>query len=64
MGTRRFMSVLVAALAVLLSFAAVAFAATVTGDDEANRLRGTKQADEISGLGGDDRIRAGRGRPR
>ena len=44
----------------LVAFAGVAVAATITGGDRDNSLIGTKRADTIRGLGGDDRL-AGRG---
>jgi hypothetical protein len=44
----------------LVAFAGVAVAATITGDARDNSLIGTKRADTIRGLGGDDRL-AGRG---
>jgi RTX calcium-binding nonapeptide repeat (4 copies) len=56
--TRKATAAALAALEALLCFAAVAVAATVTGDDDANRVKGGRGEDELDGGAGDDRIDA------
>lgn len=56
--SRRFMTSFAAAVAGLSVFAAMAMAATITGDDRPENLRGTNKADAITANGGDDRVDA------
>ena len=58
-------SLLTGAVALLLmAFAGVAVAATITGDARDNSLIGTKRADTIHGRGGNDAIYGGLGSDR
>ena len=50
------------ALASLMLFAAVAVAATITGDDTPETLRGTNRADTINANGGNDKVFAAKGK--
>lgn len=59
--TRKTFSTISLALASLMLFAAVAFAATITGSDEPENLPGTNRADTINANGGNDTVRAKRG---
>lgn len=59
--TRKLFTGLVAATALLSVFATVALAATITGDDDPENLRGTNRVDTITANGGNDRIDARRG---
>jgi len=43
------------------AFASVAFAATITGTDSANKLTGTNGPDTIHALGGNDKVSGGGG---
>lgn len=57
---RNLLSVIPATIAVLAVFAAVAYAATITGKDTSENLRGTNQTDTINANGGDDKVNARR----
>lgn len=59
--TRNLFTGLVASLAMLSIFATVALAATITGDDDPENLRGTNRVDTIVAKGGNDKIDARRG---
>lgn len=56
--SKRFITSFAAIVAALSVFAAVAMAATITGDDDPESLRGTNQADTITANGGDDKVDA------
>lgn len=56
--SKRFMTSFATVLAGLSIFAAMAMAATVTGDDDPENLRGTSKADTITANGGDDKVDA------
>jgi Ca2+-binding RTX toxin-like protein len=59
--SKNIFSLLTGALAVLMTFAAVATAATINDDDVGHFLRGTNSADTINGNGGNDKINSRRG---
>lgn len=58
---KRFLAVVSSAIACLAVFAAVAIAATITGNDTSENLKGTNGADTITAAGGDDKVNARRG---
>jgi Ca2+-binding RTX toxin-like protein len=53
---RKELRLLVATIAGVLALSGVALAADITGDDNDNRLKGTKDADTINALGGNDTV--------
>lgn len=58
---RNLLATVPAAIAVLAVFAAVAFAATIDGEDKSENLRGTNQPDTINANGGNDKVTARKG---
>lgn len=56
--SKRFLTSFAAIVAALSVFAAMAMAATITGSDDPESLRGTNKADTITANGGDDKVDA------